>query len=302
MERPSGFDPPPGLTPETLRIHLLGGFRVHLGSRVIPDADWRRSKVRSLLKLLALAPSQRLHRDHLYEILWPDLDRTAADNNLRRALHIARHALQPNAEPPFRFLRLQRDLLILAPDTPLWVDVAAFEAAAAAARRTRDPAGYEAVITLYSGELLPEDVYEEWTTDRRHTLYLTYLDLLHEVSRLYLEMGELGAAIAALRRLATSEPTDEQARYELMRLYALIGRPHRALAEYADLAQVLQRELEITPRPATRELHEAIRAGKFRSGDTKGDRLAARGAEFIVEPCAGRGADESAAVRRVTAR
>ena len=62
-----------------------------------------------------------------------------------------------------RCLPLRGDLLALCPDGLLWVHVDAFESAAATARHSREPAAYRAAIDLYTGELLPEDRYEEWT-------------------------------------------------------------------------------------------------------------------------------------------
>jgi DNA-binding SARP family transcriptional activator len=44
---------------------------------------WRLRKARSVVKLLALTPGHRLHREHVIEALWPDRDPTAAFNNLR---------------------------------------------------------------------------------------------------------------------------------------------------------------------------------------------------------------------------
>ena len=46
-----------------LRIHLLGGFRVAVDGRAIADAAWRRRAASGLVKLLALAPGHRLHRE-----------------------------------------------------------------------------------------------------------------------------------------------------------------------------------------------------------------------------------------------
>ena len=43
------------------------------------------------------------------------------------------------------------------------MDVEVFEEAADTARRSNDPSAYRAAIELYSGELLPEDRFEEWT-------------------------------------------------------------------------------------------------------------------------------------------
>jgi DNA-binding SARP family transcriptional activator len=47
----------------------LGGLRVHVGARVIGETGWRLRKAKSLLKLLALAPGHRLHRDALADLL-----------------------------------------------------------------------------------------------------------------------------------------------------------------------------------------------------------------------------------------
>jgi DNA-binding SARP family transcriptional activator len=56
-----------------VRIWLLGGFRVEVDSRPVPDDAWRRNKAKAVVKLLALAPSRRLHREQLMDVLWPEL-------------------------------------------------------------------------------------------------------------------------------------------------------------------------------------------------------------------------------------
>jgi two-component SAPR family response regulator len=81
--------------PEAVRIGLLGGFRVSVGSRTIEEGAWRLRKAASLVKLLALAPGHRLHRERAMDLLWPDLGTKAASNNLRGALHAARKTLDP---------------------------------------------------------------------------------------------------------------------------------------------------------------------------------------------------------------
>ena len=41
----------PSLDSDTLRIHLLGGFRVWVGPRAISDSAWRLSKAKAVVKL-----------------------------------------------------------------------------------------------------------------------------------------------------------------------------------------------------------------------------------------------------------
>ena len=78
-----------------LRIWLLGEFRAEVDSRPVPDGSWRRNKAKAVVKLLALAPRHRLHREQLMDLLWPELAPAAAAANLRKAVHFARQSLAP---------------------------------------------------------------------------------------------------------------------------------------------------------------------------------------------------------------
>src|SRR5262245_50052770 len=143
---------PGGGAEGALRVELLGRCRVTAGGRPVAEGAWRLRKAKTLLKLLALAPGHRLHREQAAATLWPDFDPAAAGNNLKQVLHAARRALEgpagaaagpggggagattspgtsggggaggtARAGAP-AYLALQGDLLCLSPDGPLWVD------------------------------------------------------------------------------------------------------------------------------------------------------------------------------------
>ena len=218
-----------------VRIGLLGDFTVKVGDRKVDEKAWRLRKAASLIKLLALAPGHRIHRERAMDLLWPKLGIRAASNNLRQALHVARRKLHPDPEIDSRYLSVSGEQLLMCPQGQLWVDVDAFEEAAETARRSEDPAAYRAAIELYSGELLPEDRYEEWAESRRQELRHTFLSLLVELAGLYEERGaeeDLAPAVQALQRVLAEEPTNEEAHVGLMRLYASSGRSGEALRQY----------------------------------------------------------------------
>ena len=48
-----------------LQIHLLGGFVATVAGRAVTDDAWRLRRAKTLVKLLALAPERRLHREQL---------------------------------------------------------------------------------------------------------------------------------------------------------------------------------------------------------------------------------------------
>jgi predicted ATPase/DNA-binding SARP family transcriptional activator/DNA-binding CsgD family transcriptional regulator len=253
-------------SPEAVRVWLLGGFRVSVGSRSIGEEEWRLRKAGSLVKLLALAPGHRLHREQAMELLWPGLDPQAAANNLHHALHVARRFLEPAAADTTaacRHLHLRHGWFALCPEGPVWVDVEAFEEAAATARHAREPAAYRAAIALYAGELLPEERYEAWAEERRAQLRGAYLSLLVELARVYEERKEFGRAIETLSKVVAEEPTREEAQVGLMRMYALSGRRREALGQYERLREALLREFGAEPEAAAGRLQEEIWTGRF---------------------------------------
>jgi len=247
--------------PEVLRVRLLGGFKASVGPRAVEGDAWRLKKAAGLVKLLALAPGHRLHREQAMDALWPDLGKKAASNNLRQALHAARKALDPTAGS--RYLASQEESLALCPSGDVWVDVDAFEEAATTARRSHDPASYRAAIDLYAGELLPDDRFEEWAEERRGELRRLYLALLVEVAGLYEIRGEHEPTIEALQKAVAEEPTLEEAHAGLMRLYAHLGQEREVLSQYERLRGILSRELGTEPSTATRRLREQVADGRL---------------------------------------
>jgi DNA-binding SARP family transcriptional activator len=246
---------------KTIRVWLLGGFRISVGSRPITQDAWRLRKAATLVKLLALAPGHRMHREQAMDLLWPESGRKAASNSLRSTLHAARKVIDPAIGS--RYLASEDESLVLCPKGDLWVDVDAFEQAAVRARGTKEPATYRAALDLYEGDLLPEDRYEEWTEGEREELRQLYLALLIELAALHEERDEHGLAIEALRKATAREPILEEAHVSLMRLHALLGRPERALAQYERLRDTLSRGLGTQPAEATRRLRDEIAAGRL---------------------------------------
>jgi predicted ATPase/DNA-binding SARP family transcriptional activator/DNA-binding CsgD family transcriptional regulator len=250
--------------PVTTRVWLLGGFHISVGDRIVRENAWRLSKSASLVKLLALCRGHRLHRDQAMNLLWPKLDPRAAANNLYYALHHARRTLDPEGRPAAsRHLLLRGKQLMLCPEGELWVDVKSFGEASAAARRAREPSAYRAALDLYTGELLPQDRYEEWAQERREELRGDYLALLAELAALHEERGEFGEAIEALSRVMAEEPSNEQAHVGLMRLYALAGRRQEALRQYERLEGMLSRGFGRRPDAEGRHLYEEILAERL---------------------------------------
>ena len=153
----------------SLEIYLLGPFRVVVEGQSVPERDWSRRKPALLIKLLALQPHHQLHREQAMDLLWPESDLKSASNNLHKAIHMARHALErelKSAADSHFILTTGQQITLRAPGE-LCIDLEEFERQAAFALKSGDTADFETAIGLYRGDLLNEDLYEDWTSVRR---------------------------------------------------------------------------------------------------------------------------------------
>jgi DNA-binding SARP family transcriptional activator len=178
------------------------------------------------------------------------------------SLLAARRSLELPAHDTL-YLQREGDALVLGPTDMIWTDISAFEHAVVDAWNGSDADTSEQALALYTGGFLPDDLYADWTIDRRAALRVSDLMLLTRLSEMHEERGDRAKAIATLQRLLTAEPTQESAHVRVMRLHALSGERTLALAQFEQLQIVLEKELEIQPDPMAAALATAMREGRF---------------------------------------
>ena len=225
-----------------VRIELLGRFRVAVGGDEVVADVWPGRRAAELVQLLALADGHRLTRDQVVEALWPHLDVEAGAANLRKAAHHARQAL---ASP--KAVVLRGGQVALFPSRPVETDAGHFDALGGAAVASGDAAACAAAASAYTGDLLPEAPYEEWTQAPRERLRSRYVELLRGSGQ--------------WERLVEVEPTDEPAYRELMRRELAAGSRPAAIRWYGRLRIALRRELGILPSRDTEAIYDECVAG-----------------------------------------
>jgi DNA-binding SARP family transcriptional activator/predicted ATPase len=247
-----------------MEVFLLGRFGLRLNGQEIWSHAFRLRKARDVIKLLALAPNHQLHKEQVMEMLWPEADPDHTANNLHQALYTARQALRCTQERAGPFLVLEGDVLWLSAEaTPVWVDVKAFEQAVKVAHQQGTVQSYERAISLYSGDLLPEDNYEAWAQNHRSRLRKAYLELLYRLGNLCEAQQAFDQAQAAFSRLVQEDALNEEASTGLMRVYARMGQHGQAVRLYHDLVDGLKDELDLAPGPETQQVYQQILAGEI---------------------------------------
>ena len=215
-------------------VHLMGGFSVELDGRVVGQGGFRRRHAADLVKLLALAPHRRMHREQVMEQLWPQLDPPDAANQLHKAAHFARRALDPEA------VSLRSEVVTLLPDREVIVDVDVLESAASSALSESAPAAAESVLADWPGEVLPEDPYAAWAFQPRQRLQRLHRELLRRAGH--------------WEELARNDPTDEEAHLGVAQAFLEQGDRAGALRQLDLLEHVLRDELGVGLSPEAYDL------------------------------------------------
>lgn len=246
-----------------VRVRLLGGFRVERTDSPREVSDWQRRSAKTLMKLLASHTAHTLHRDRILDILWPGVAVESALNSFGKALHAARHALEPELRrrEDSAYLRLVDGMLTLNSEHVV-VDTDRFEQLAEAALRRGDITAYEAALAAYSGELLPEDLYESWCAERRNSLAELHVRLLLGVAEALEKRGAYDKSAGCMREVLRHEPTREAAHRRLMCLYAQMGTPEQAVRQFHECEDVLRRELDLAPQQETISLYHDVLASR----------------------------------------
>src|SRR4051812_14117027 len=220
-------------------IDVLGQFSVTVGSARVDATEWRRRQAAALVKLLALAPGRRLHREQVIDSLWSGVSVDDAAPRLHKAAHYARRAL---GDP--ESVVLAGETVALFPGQPVRVDATEFQALAEQALGGRDRDSAARAADAYRGELLPDDRYEPWAEDDRERLRLLHLDVLRLAGRWEV--------------LCAADPTDEDAHLHVVRALAAQGNLRSALRQFERLERALRQELGVGPSPAAVELRAQL--------------------------------------------
>lgn len=245
-----------------LNARLFGGLAVEIGGFRAREHDWPRQSSRRLLAVLLLHP-QGLSRDVLMDTLWPDRTADAAANALKSALSGLRRVLEatPSSgrEMSSSYGRLQHRASIVHLELTTFdaVDVHAYvECGPVLHSTTRE---LERLVTLYTGDLLPEYVYEDWSSRHREHAQSVWRQAALELGHRYADREDDQRAISHLKPLMADDPTNEPGARLLMMLYARNQELGQATDTYRHLAWSLESTLGVEPEPASQALYGRLR-------------------------------------------
>ena len=254
----------PGLP--SLAVYCQGPFRVYQDDLLI--ATWPSGKGKAIFKYMIANLGKPVSKEVLMDIFWRESNPESARKNLYVAIYGLRQAFRA-LRPDFSPIIFQDDHYLLDPSMAVWVDVEEFTQRYTAGQRLERRGmlveavrEYELAESLYQGEFLEEDLYEDWPIAHREGLKDSYLFILARLSRYYLEGKRYAICIQLSQKILAKDDCREDAHRRLMRCYSRQGQRHLALRQYHLCMEALTGVLGVSPMQETTSLYHQIRNGE----------------------------------------
>ena len=200
-------------------VTTLGRFAVFVDGAEVAPAAWGSRRARQLLKRLVVAEGGPVSRDELCDLLWPD----EPDHD----------RLRPRLSVQLSTVRRILDGGVIADRSAIRLDVDHVRSDLVAFKQLTDD---RAIVDAYAGELLPDDVYDDWADPPRTAARVRFLAAAHRQLDRAVLAGEHLVVVELATRILDVDPYDDAAhRATVAGLYAN-GSRGAAQAAYASYA------------------------------------------------------------------
>lgn len=250
-----------------LSITCFGYFEVRRQQEVVALCQNRNGQ--AIFRYLVAQPSYRATMDDLIEAFWPDEEPGVARRRLQVAVSALRRSLNVGyaCDPGEGYILCKQHLYLLNPAVRFITDVGEFLHCYEMGRHTQEDEMvrlYEHACHLYTGPLLMEDRYADWSIRRREQLGQVYLSMCMTLAEQAFKRGAYEDVIGWANALLAENACEEAAHRLLILAHARQGRRNEAMKQYQCCERILCDELGVAPMPETVRLFQDILTQNFR--------------------------------------
>jgi len=255
-----------GSSSNSLRVHCLGNFEIILNWKKYDR--WQSLKAKSLIKYLLLHKNRPVSREALIEVLWPECDPEAGNNNLKSTIYTLRQMFarsDSSGKTNTPVVIYSDGSYFIDPAIHIWIDVDEFESYWLAGRRLEKNKQineaikyYQFAEDLYRGDFLEDEMYTEWTLLKREALKDTYLAILIKLIGYSFKEEDYENCIVYCQKILSRDSCHEEAYMWLMKCYSRLGQKHRAQQWYEIYENTIRKELDSSPSQKINALHKQI--------------------------------------------
>ena len=247
--------PEPELKPIHMEVHAFGTGEIRRDGELLPTGMWRSSRARALF--FYILDHGKVRKEAIGLDFWPDFSSGKISSNFHATLWRVRQALGFKEAIVF-----ENEQYSLHPSIHVWYDVAEFEnhlkrgGEAGLSNQARSELIRQA-IGLYGAAFL-QDIYMEWTDQRREQLRNLYLEALIDMAAIESSGKHYRAAKNNYERVLAVDPYRDEVHLALMKCLALSGASSSAIAHFKHYRAMLRKELNAEPLPELQAYYDQL--------------------------------------------
>ncbi|MFC5704079.1 response regulator [Cohnella faecalis] len=233
-----------------LEVQLFNGLRIYRRAGSKELLKLRSPKTEELFAFLVCKGT--VSREEVIETLWHGLEPEKAWKNLNSTLYYIRKAISG----------IKMENGIIADRNEIWIDeslihsdLRQFEHLLKRIQAAPETSGewLPQAEALYAGPFLKGKAYE-WATDKARKLERDYIGLLELSAMEHRRHDRLQQSLHYFNEALKLDPLREDLHYEVIALYAALGRMNEAVKQYNALEEWLHRELGMKPESRLEEI------------------------------------------------
>ncbi|KIL53135.1 BTAD domain-containing putative transcriptional regulator [Jeotgalibacillus campisalis] len=250
----------------TLHVKMFGAFQVSRGVMAVPEKEWQREKAKELFALFVLNGTRYLHKQEIYDELWPGVDLDQAERDFKVTYNALLKAIEPQRQvrKESYFIERKGVLYRIRPEAVIQPDTAHWQLEIQKSLELRSPKAQlrhlKKAIRLYHGELYGDRTPDSKAIRREQELFRTsYLEAMERIAQLYTRLQDYNKVIYWADKILVEDATWEEAYRLLMFAYYQKRNRKRALDMYASCERILREELGVGPMETTINMYDLIR-------------------------------------------
>lgn len=242
-----------------MKVYLLGSLEIEVDGHKLPIDTWKSKKALRLFKYLIAQRGKRVPKDLILDTFWPDTDESRANNSLHSTVYLLRRSLGANSKPTQdSFIRTADGLYWFSSGASCWVDSEEFARLVALG----DLASLQVALTLYRGDFLAEDLYEDWAIEYREHYRELFVKASLRASDLLAKERRFKEAAETCQQALKKEPYREDLHEALISYWIKAQQYDKAIAQYRLCAKIMKEEYGLEPGQAIKRLFSVMQQVK----------------------------------------
>ena len=247
----------------TIRVNMLGDFKLLIGEHVIDDRISRSTKMWVLLAYLIVHRQRHISQEELIETLWPEDENDNPANALKTLMYRTRATIASVIGEEPQLILSQRGSYSWNLHIDCVVDAEEFDQLVIKASDiSLDPTMrqeyYQEAISLYQHDFMPKLSDQMWVAPFATYYHYLYLDSVFSYGELLEEAEDYAKLVELCNQGVKIEPYEERLYVMLIKAYIALGNTTAAINTYEKATDLLYQNLGVRPSDSLRELYQDI--------------------------------------------